>query len=206
VSLVSITCPAELSELLRDSPGPFRIQGTDSHSDRRPEAPSTTQRLSLAGLSGIVQYSPADLVVSVRAGTLVSDLQEELKLNVQCLPLNQTEGTIGGGISMGLSAWRDWALGMQIILADGTIAKAGSSAVKNVAGYDIHKFLVGTRGTLAVITEVTLRTAPLTTPQQSHPSPDVKPDVTQLRYMKRAKEVFDPQNKLNPEDFASLLA
>lgn len=108
---------------------------------------------------------------------------------------------------MGHGAWRDWVLGVQLVLADGMIAKAGSLAVKNVAGYDIHKFLVGTRGTLAVVTEVILRTAPLASlpmPQTLEPS-QRKDDASQVLYMKRAKEVFDPENKLNPEDFASLL-
>lgn len=207
VGLVPVSSAKDLSELLRDSSGPFRIQGTDSHADSRPQALSSTQRISLAGLSGIVQYSPADLVVSVKAGTLITQLQEELRSKGQCLPLIESGGTIGGGVSMGSGAWRDWVLGLQLVLADGTIAKAGSSAVKNVAGYDLHKFLVGTRGTLAVITEVTLRTAPLASlpMPQTLAAPQRKPDATQVLYMKRSKEVFDLSHKLNPEDFASLL-
>jgi hypothetical protein len=56
--------------------------------------------------------------------------------------------------------WRDWIIGMTVVLGDGTIAKSGSRAVKNVAGYDAHKLFIGARGTLGIITEVILRIRP----------------------------------------------
>jgi glycolate oxidase FAD binding subunit len=56
--------------------------------------------------------------------------------------------------------WRDWILGMTVMLADGSIVKCGSKVVKNVAGYDVHKMLVGARGTLGLILDVTLKTVP----------------------------------------------
>jgi glycolate oxidase FAD binding subunit len=58
-------------------------------------------------------------------------------------------------------AWRDWVLGMTLALADGTVATCGSHAVKNVAGYDVQRFLVGSRGWLAIPLEVILRTMPM---------------------------------------------
>src|SRR5476651_1570951 len=58
-------------------------------------------------------------------------------------------------------SWRDWILGMRVVQADGTFAKCGSKAVKNVAGYDVQKLMIGARGTLGLIAEVTLRTFPV---------------------------------------------
>jgi glycolate oxidase FAD binding subunit len=65
---------------------------------------------------------------------------------------------------------RDWVLGLTVVLADCTIAKCGSKAVKNVAGYDVQKLLIGSRGTLAVIAEATFRTFPL----RALPEPDAE--------------------------------
>jgi FAD/FMN-containing dehydrogenase len=66
--------------------------------------------------------------------------------------------------------WRDWVLGMTVVLADGTIAKCGSKVVKNVAGYDVQKLFVGSRQTLGIIVQLTLRTYPL----RALPEPEVE--------------------------------
>ncbi|HZH98275.1 MAG TPA: FAD-binding oxidoreductase [Fimbriimonadaceae bacterium] len=136
-------------------------------------------RLDTRGLDGIVEHDPADQVVVVRAGTLIASLQQELAAKGQCLPLPDVKefgqplagfpGTIGGTLSMNLphglasqcGSWREWVLGMTVVRPNGSIAKAGSKAVKNVAGYDVQKLLIGARGTLAVVAEVILRTFPL---------------------------------------------
>lgn len=135
--------------------------------------------LSTLALAGIVDWSPDDQVVVVRAGTPLSLLQAELLGKGQCLPLPDPEevgdlpagvpGTVGGLVAMNLphalqgpcGAVRDWVLGLTLVRADGTVAKCGSRVVKNVAGYDVQKLIVGSRGTLAVIGEVVLRTYPL---------------------------------------------
>jgi FAD/FMN-containing dehydrogenase len=78
-------------------------------------------------------------------------------------------GTVGGEIATNLphlymaqhGTWRDWVLGMTIITAEGKVAKSGSNAVKSVAGYDVHRLMIGARGTLGVIADVILRTTPL---------------------------------------------
>ena len=147
-----------------------------------PEPLST--EICTAALTGIIDYSPNDQVVNVRAGTPLQQLQLELATNGQCLPLlqhyigSELAGTVGGALSINLphllegecGSWRDWVLGMTVVLADGTIAKSGSHAVKNVAGYDIHKLMIGARGTLAVVAEVILRTYPI----KSLPEPNVR--------------------------------
>ena len=60
-----------------------------------------------------------------------------------------------------MASLRDLIIGMTMVLADGTIAKSGGKVVKNVAGYDIHKLMTGSFGTLGVITEVNFRLHPL---------------------------------------------
>ena len=75
------------------------------------------------------------------------------------------EDAIGLNLPHGMETqcgnWRDWIIGMTVILADGTVAKMGSKVVKNVAGYDAHKLFVGARGTLGLILSATLRTMPV---------------------------------------------
>jgi FAD/FMN-containing dehydrogenase len=140
------------------------------------------------GFEGILDFSPADQVLTVRAGTHIPALLEELETSGQTLALPRGKpywphlcgfpGSIGGTISMNLphvlgaqcGSWRDWVLAMTVVLADGTIARSGSKVVKNVAGYDAHKLFVGSRGTLGVIAEVTLRTFPI----EALPSPTVE--------------------------------
>jgi glycolate oxidase FAD binding subunit len=162
-------------------------------------------------------------VVEVFAGTPIRDLQHALVEHAQCLPmvtwhegyspLHFFNGTVGGALSMGLGhalqaqcgGWRDWLLGATVVLADGAVARSGSRAVKNVAGFDVHKLFVGARGTLAVIAKATFRTSPLKSlPAASADDPgkgDCAMKVTsrvQEMLMRRAKEIFDPTDKLNP--------
>jgi FAD/FMN-containing dehydrogenase len=130
--------------------------------------------LCMADFAGVVDLYEKDQVVVVRAGTPIDELQATLEPHGLCLPLGTSGpepsgGSVGGSISANLphtlegqhGSWRDWLLGLRIMLADGTICNCGSRAVKNVAGYDVHKLFVGARGTLGVILEATLKLFPL---------------------------------------------
>lgn len=130
--------------------------------------------LDLSSWSGIVENSPADHVVTVRSGTRLGDLQVALAETRQWLPhggspFDHPETTLAQAIGFAMphrlegkfGSWRDWILGMTVLLGDGVLAKSGSKVVKSVAGYDAHKFFVGARGTFGVIVDVTLRTWPL---------------------------------------------
>lgn len=149
----------------------LRVVGNGTKARWRLPSISETTTLDLASLSGVVSFDPADQVITVRAGTSLSELQSALAEASQCLPLGSwpPNGTVGGSIAMNLphtlefeaGGWRDWVLGLTAVTSEGEVVKAGSRVVKSVAGYDLHKFLVGSRGTLAVIVEVTLRTTPL---------------------------------------------
>ncbi|MBI5708127.1 MAG: FAD-binding oxidoreductase [Armatimonadetes bacterium] len=228
-------------------------------------------------------------------------LQPILAKHGQCLPfpktfasdltdfaLNGGNTLVGRGLALNFphslqtqcGSWRDWVLGMTVVLADGTIVKTGSKAVKSVAGYDVHKLMIGAYDTLGIVVDVNLRTFPL----KALPEPDLTwgnaqekfkgelvpgkyvwrqrvlrshyqaalagagdnllyadnagctlwcwldspdqdlprypgdwvvrtgcgeknvqiADPTQIRFMKRAKAIFDPEGKLNPGEFGFL--
>ncbi len=144
-----------------------------------PKQPPT--QLYFSRLKGVVEHYAADQVVVVQGGTRVRSLQGELIKANQCLPMPLEDDnqawfgrggptlTVADAIGLNLphaleaqcGTWRDWILGMTVVLADGTIAKSGSRAVKNVAGFDAHKLFVGARSTLGIIVQVTLKTFPL---------------------------------------------
>ncbi|MGC8667253.1 MAG: FAD-binding oxidoreductase [Chthonomonadales bacterium] len=122
--------------------------------------------------AGIVDYSPEDLVITVRAGTTLQDLQNALQPHNQMLPFDPPfpgRATIGGITATNAQGlWRslfglprDRLLGLRFVTGDGRIVKAGGKVVKNVAGYDVGKVMAGSWGTLGIITEVTYKTQPL---------------------------------------------
>src|SRR5271166_4713992 len=135
--------------------------------------------LDVSGLSGVSLYEPAELVLSARAGTPLAEIEALVAANGQMLafepmdygPLLGTapdDGTIGGVLSANLSgprrikagAARDHFLGASAVSGRGETFKSGGRVVKNVTGYDLCKLLAGSWGTLAVMTEVTVKTLP----------------------------------------------
>lgn len=132
---------------------------------------SVDAALSLERMNRILDYPASDLTVTVEAGLPIPHLAEALAEKRQCLPLDipfADSATVGGAIAANSSGplrlaygtWRDFVLGMQFVTADGKLAKGGGKVVKNVAGYDIPKLLIGSQGTLGVIVEVTLKVFP----------------------------------------------
>jgi glycolate oxidase FAD binding subunit len=142
-------------------------------------APPEEGAVEVRAPSGILDFWPADQVVSVQAGTPLDELQSALGERGQCLPLPDARthgaclagwpGTLGGLVAANLphgllrdcGGPRDWVLGSTVVRADGTRAKSGSRAVKSVAGFDVHRALVGSWGQLALVESVILRTWPL---------------------------------------------
>jgi len=127
--------------------------------------------LDLAGLSRVLAYDPGDLTLGVEPGIRIEDLQRELAQHGQFLPLEvafSDRATVGGAIATnaysplraGFGSARDFVLGMEFVTGAGEAAKSGGRVVKNVSGYDLHKLLIGSLGTLAVITRVNFRTFP----------------------------------------------
>jgi glycolate oxidase FAD binding subunit len=146
---------------------PLRISGRGHWMDAG--RPSTATRiLSLTTHSGVVDYVPGDLTITVRSGTTLSDIERITGAEGQWFPLDPygtTDGTIGatiatgsfGPLAHGFGKARDLVLGLEFITGDGKVARGGGRVVKNVAGFDLTRLLTGSWGTLGVITEATLR-------------------------------------------------
>lgn len=122
--------------------------------------------------SGIVNYEPTELVVTVRTGTPMAELNSLLKKNGQMLPFEPpvlNSGTIGGVVACGLSgparpfagSARDYVLGMRVINGQGKALRFGGEVMKNVAGYDAARLHVGAFGTLGVLLETSMKVLPL---------------------------------------------
>jgi glycolate oxidase FAD binding subunit len=142
--------------------------------------PSQTDlTLDLSGLTGVTLYEPAELVLSARAGTSLAEIEALLDKNNQELAFEPMDygpllggesngGTLGGAIAANLSgprrikagAARDHFLGVTAITGRGETIKSGGRVVKNVTGYDLCKLLAGSWGTLAVMTDVTIKVLP----------------------------------------------
>jgi glycolate oxidase FAD binding subunit len=128
--------------------------------------------LSLERMSRIIDYSPADLTVMVEAGLTVKELYDATRQERQWLPLDppgSARASLGavascassGALRLGFGTPRDYVIGLRLAHADGSESKSGGRVVKNVAGYDMNKLYIGSFGTLAVITELTLKLRPL---------------------------------------------
>jgi glycolate oxidase FAD binding subunit len=124
--------------------------------------------LEMKRMAGVREHVWHDMTCTVGAGTRWSDMQSVLAEHGQFValdPLWPGTATVGGVIAVNDSgtlrlkygSLRDLIIGMTIVLSDGTIAKSGGKVVKNVAGYDLHKLMIGAFGTLGVVTEVTFR-------------------------------------------------
>jgi glycolate oxidase FAD binding subunit len=135
--------------------------------------------LDLSGLSGVTLYEPEELVLSAKAGTPLSEIEVLVAASKQelafepmdysaVLGVPQGGGTIGGAIAANLSgprrikagAARDHFLGVTAVSGRGETFKSGGRVVKNVTGYDLCKLLAGSWGTLAAMTDITIKTLP----------------------------------------------
>ena len=129
--------------------------------------------LDTAALSGILSHEPSELVVTVRAGTPLAELEAALAEQGQCLPFEPPRlgagGTVGGMVAAGLSgparasvgAVRDYVLGLELLNGRGELLTFGGQVMKNVAGYDLSRLMAGAWGTLGVITTVSLKVLPV---------------------------------------------
>jgi glycolate oxidase FAD binding subunit len=127
--------------------------------------------LSIARMDSIIEHVPGDQIVRVQAGLKLQDLQENLAESDQMLGVDPPDegATIGGVVAANSSGprrlrygtVRDLIIGIKVVLADGTVAKAGGKVVKNVAGYDLSKLFTGSLGTLGVIAEANFRLHPI---------------------------------------------
>lgn len=121
---------------------------------------------------GIISYEPTELVITARCGTRLADIEAVLANHGQILafepPYFGTDATLGGAIATGLSgprrpyagSARDVVLGVKLLNGRGEILKFGGEVIKNVAGFDVSRLMVGALGTLGLLLEISLRVLP----------------------------------------------
>lgn len=172
----SPTTQAELSRYLRDNAaGPKRpiipAGGRTALHSPRP-ANGSTVLLSMGRLTQVLDYPARDMTVTVEAGMKVDELAALLRQERQQLPLDipqSSRATLGGAIACNVSGsrrygygtFRDYLIGVSAVDGTGRPFSAGGRVVKNVAGYDLCKLLIGSLGTLGVISQVTLKLKPI---------------------------------------------
>jgi len=156
----------------------LRIRGGGSK-DFYGEAPQG-QLLDASALTGITSYEPTELVVTVRAGTPLPELEAALAEKGQYLPFEPPHfdlpgtrgakgGTCGGMVAAGLNGparassggVRDYVLGVQLINGRAEHLTFGGQVMKNVAGYDVTRLMVGSMGSLGLLTDISLKVLPL---------------------------------------------
>jgi glycolate oxidase FAD binding subunit len=170
----------ELAAIVRDAAAarrPLAVEGTGTlRGLGRPIQAAAT--LSTAKLTGITLYEPSELVISARAGTPLAEVEAALADKRQRLAFEPPDWralygssgapTIGGVAAANLSgprrimagAARDGMIGIRAVTGRGEVIKNGGRVMKNVTGYDLVKFLAGSYGTLAVMSEVTFKVQP----------------------------------------------
>lgn len=168
----------ELPELVRHwhrECTPWLPAGLASRLAWGPPLQAPCERLSIDQLNRILEHNPGDFTITVEAGAPLLEVQRVLAGHGQWLAVDPPWGSAGGGGSLGglvarglaggyrqrYLGLRDQLIGIGLVRADGTAARAGGRVVKNVAGYDLMRLLAGSWGSLALITELSLRTLPL---------------------------------------------
>ena len=129
-------------------------------------------KLSLAGLDRIVDHQARDLTITVEAGTTIAELAKRLASKRQRLPVDvprKERATVGGVVSTNpigprryrWGTMRDYVIGMSAVDGRGKAFSAGGRVVKNAAGYDLCRLMIGSLGTLGVLTKITLKVKPM---------------------------------------------
>lgn len=152
---------------------PLRLRGGGTK-DFHGAAVLQGEVLDLRPLAGVISYEHSELVVTARAGTPLAELEALLASQGQCLPFEPPHfapgATVGGMVASGLSgparantgSVRDYVLGLETVNGRAELLRFGGQVMKNVAGYDVSRLMVGAWGTLGVITEVSLKVLPVT--------------------------------------------
>jgi glycolate oxidase subunit GlcD len=186
-----------LVEKVREAPkdSPFRVRGASTR--LAVPTPDGAVELLTTGMSRIVDWDRKNYTLTVEAGISLHGLHRELESQNFHLRLPKVGGTLGG-----LLATRPWAgiredlIGMRVLLANGDVVELGEKVVKNVAGYDLPRLLLGSWGTFGVILEATfkLHARPVDVPVVLEP---VRPPKFGPWALK-ARSAFDPSGRMNP--------
>ena len=151
--------PANLTELRE------KLASANSRAEK-------VESISLDRFDRVLEHTPEDMTVTVEAGLTLDGLQQRLAQKGQWLPLDPPHPeklSIGallaadrsGPRRFGFGTIRDYLIGLKVVLPDGRLIKSGGKVVKNVAGYDLQKVFVGSRGSLGMMVEATFKLRPL---------------------------------------------
>lgn len=171
--------PEELAAMIVEAAALGRslaVSGTGSKPGIGPGAADAA--LDVTGLGGAINHDPGELLLTLPASTPLLHVEQLLARAGQCLAFEPPSpdaiwglghGTIGGAVASGLSGprrpfaggCRDHVLGLSGVTGRGELFTAGGKVLKNVTGFDLPRLLTGSRGTLAVLTEITLKVLPL---------------------------------------------
>lgn len=155
---------------------PLHIRGAGSKDFYGESLPG--ELLDTRAYCGITNHEPSELVVTARAGTPLRELEAALAEKGQCLPFEPPQfdaadglsgGTVGGMVAAGLSgparasvgSVRDYVLGVQLVNGRAEHLTFGGQVIKNVAGYDVSRLMVGALGTLGLLTDISLKVLPV---------------------------------------------
>ncbi|GAB3579413.1 FAD-binding oxidoreductase [Calidifontibacter terrae] len=147
------------------------VRGNGSKLTWGSAAPTPDVVVDLRAMNSVLEHQPGDLIVAAQAGCSLATLNAHVATGGQRLAVDEVVSgtTVGGLVATNPSGplrqlagtTRDLLIGITVVLADGTIARAGGKVVKNVAGYDLGKLMVGSYGTLAAIADATFRLHPV---------------------------------------------
>lgn len=172
VQLIQPNTFAEIAELCRSSQ---RILPVGSQSKQALTAEASSGDITfieMRGHTGVVTYDPSEFLISARAGTTIAELAQVLAAEGQYLPFDPVlvdqRATLGGSIASGVSGpcrllyggLRDFMLEVQLCDSAGREVRGGGKVVKNAAGFDLPKLMVGSYGRMGIITEATLKVFP----------------------------------------------
>jgi len=164
------SCTGELADIVKEAAS---HRWTIAVTGGRTLVKGTKSQINIdtSRLNRIIEHEPADLIAVAQAGVPLTTFNETLAANGQWLPLdppNDGRATLGGIVATGLGGPQQFGygrprgsvIGMTVVLADGSVIKAGGRVVKNVAGYDLCKLFTGSYGSLGIITELIFKLRP----------------------------------------------
>lgn len=156
----------------------------------------SVQSIDMREYSGVVEYYPEELVITLKAGTSLGEANAVLAENGQAFSFysDNTEQTIGALYATSGAHFADSVLGVQIINGKGELMNFGGQVMKNVAGYDVSRLLVGSKGRLALITQISFKILPKNIAVSQKVTPKPRQSVVELNavFTEKLKQVFDP--------------
>lgn len=170
MSALIATDVAAVQEAVREGEPLVPVAG-GTHTATLPGPGGPARALDVGGLAGVVDYDPAELTFTARPGTRLAEIDAMLASHGQHLPFDPPRlgeaGTIGGAVAAGVTGpggfaagVRDFVVGVRLIDGSGRLAAGGGRVVKNAAGFDLPKLMVGSLGRLGVVVELSLKVFP----------------------------------------------